>query len=573
MLIFSAIVSFGAVAALFIKFPFCFSSNDDVLLREILSGNYTATPDAHAIYIMYPLGLIFKGLYGIFAGVPWYGGFMSAVHALCVFLIVFRLQSQFKGIINRILACVVTLSIVVLLDAKYLIMHQYTALSGLVAATAILWIATFKFKEKYVKLQMTIIIILLTVSMWLRFQVFLLSLPFVMLATIVNYVDDSETYDSKYEKAFKSILPLGVLVLVIGVSMLSEFLAYKSPEWQEFKEYNETRTEVYDYDKLINFDTNAEYLENIGITKEAHGVLSEQDILFVGECGAEEFKMIAAKNDEIMSQWQQFYSVPRKVIVDTVKNFAAECGKLPGIVVTCMFFGTLFILYYNDHKWTALIVLASYAYMWAALGWLTYKGRVVDRVTYGLLMMEILFLTGILIASISKSTRERSTSPFWAIIMTLIYLGLTSITGLYTYRTVSDEYSETMSRITAWEELNAYFKQNPNCVYLLDTAVYANFPERLLTENVESFNVIRLGNWTANSPLQTKREQRILTDTIKNSYVGGENVFFVQQEGRSYEFLQAYLEKEGVELQKALTVAVSDGTKYNLIKAVRNDLS
>ena len=61
-------------------FGYSFSTNDDAMLRNIVNGNYTGTPDAHLIYIMYPLGWILKCLYQIAPVIPWYDLLMIGLY-------------------------------------------------------------------------------------------------------------------------------------------------------------------------------------------------------------------------------------------------------------------------------------------------------------------------------------------------------------------------------------------------------------------------------------------------------------------------------------------------------------
>ena len=61
-------------------FGYIHRSNDDVLLRSIASGGYTGKPDAHLIYIMYSLGMIFTGLYIAVPSVSWYDVVIVTLH-------------------------------------------------------------------------------------------------------------------------------------------------------------------------------------------------------------------------------------------------------------------------------------------------------------------------------------------------------------------------------------------------------------------------------------------------------------------------------------------------------------
>ena len=50
---------------------FFYSSNDDSMLTDILSGSYSGKPDAHDIYHIYPLAAVFAVLYKLFPEIPW----------------------------------------------------------------------------------------------------------------------------------------------------------------------------------------------------------------------------------------------------------------------------------------------------------------------------------------------------------------------------------------------------------------------------------------------------------------------------------------------------------------------
>ena len=80
MSLFLTIVSAVVITS---QFTYLCDTNDDVLLRSIVSGTFTGMPDAHLIYIMYPLGLILKALYQLSPNVPWYDGFMIGLHYIC----------------------------------------------------------------------------------------------------------------------------------------------------------------------------------------------------------------------------------------------------------------------------------------------------------------------------------------------------------------------------------------------------------------------------------------------------------------------------------------------------------
>ena len=55
-----ALILAGILAA---RFDFYYDLNDDVLIKDILSGVYSGTPDGHTMQLLYPLGALLALLY------------------------------------------------------------------------------------------------------------------------------------------------------------------------------------------------------------------------------------------------------------------------------------------------------------------------------------------------------------------------------------------------------------------------------------------------------------------------------------------------------------------------------
>ena len=63
-----------AVGAYF--FDFFYDLNDDMVIKDILSGAYTGTPDGHTNQMLYPLGLILGFFYQVLPKAPVFGIFL-----------------------------------------------------------------------------------------------------------------------------------------------------------------------------------------------------------------------------------------------------------------------------------------------------------------------------------------------------------------------------------------------------------------------------------------------------------------------------------------------------------------
>lgn len=65
------------VAVLFMGYigDYFFDLNDDVLMKDMLSGAYTGAPEAHNIQMLYPISAFISMFYRVVRGFDWYGFF------------------------------------------------------------------------------------------------------------------------------------------------------------------------------------------------------------------------------------------------------------------------------------------------------------------------------------------------------------------------------------------------------------------------------------------------------------------------------------------------------------------
>lgn len=537
VLIFCLLTVAAAGFVLARRFQFLLISNDDVMLRSIASGNYTGKPDAHLIYIMYPLGLLLEMFYKMFPSVNWYDCFMTGIHFICVFLITYRVGTGFKKISNRIVASLCVFSLVMIVDMRYLVHHQYTALAGICAAVAIFWAATFDYgkKEKATKV---VIIVMLLLSLWLRKQMFVLALPLLCLAILKVTFLKNDTMSERHDK-LRSMLP-GIIVLVtlIAASFIAEALAYSSPEWKAFKAFNQARTDVYDYDNLPDYYENQDFYASVGIDEAEYTVLREYDIAVADNTGTDELNMLAKKAKSLKKEWASYYSVPRKVINETVAAMNTVNASIFGLMVTVLSLALLLVFAISDEKFAGMLVLCIYLYKWLFVGYFTYVNRMPDRIVHGFLFMELCFLVSMLISALKFDSARKTYSFFWQLVTALLLLGLILSQGLYALRTLMDESAVKTVAADSWDEINAYFKSNPDNVYIVNTSIGAASPAKMFSKNSsEAFNAIKPGNWTLTSPLEKKHEERLIDCSVSEAFLKSDNVYYVLSEEKSPEWL------------------------------------
>ena len=76
--------------ALACRFDYYYDLNDDVLMKEILSGNYTGVPEGHNIQMLWLISAAISLLYRIVRIAPWYGVFLCTCQFGALLLILNR---------------------------------------------------------------------------------------------------------------------------------------------------------------------------------------------------------------------------------------------------------------------------------------------------------------------------------------------------------------------------------------------------------------------------------------------------------------------------------------------------
>jgi len=562
IIVLSVVLTILAAAALLWKFDFVYVSNDDELLKNIISGAFTGTPEAHMIHTMYPLGLILKGLYVVFPSVSWYDVFIVGLHFLCMFLIVVRLGMSFKQFSNRLIAVLISAVMFVLFEISYIVMHQYTVLSAIAAATALLWLMTADLREKRV-LDGVVIISMFILSLWIRKESFLLSMPLAILTLTVLVVDCDEIYNERFYRVKKLIGPVSVALLVALISFGLEYFAYAPSEWRAYREFNGARTVVYDYQGLPDYDSNVDFYNEIGMSEAEYTALREYDVILLDKMTPELFKQLSDRADAVAKEWAQYYSVPRRIIKETVAAVFNKNNTPLAITLTVTFFMLFVYLMINDEKYLGVITLLAYGYQWCFIGYFTHVGRLLDRITHSFFLLELLFLLGIFIRVIRKKGFMKATSLFWQIFIALIVVVLLGTSSIYVYRSTSDTLNAKKNEINRWIELNNYFENHPDNVYVADSAVYAAAGDYMFADSAAVSRNVLITSYALGSPHEALREERNnITNSVSDTLINSDNAFFVQVDYESLDWLEELFGGASV----AETVQMSDGTVYNIIK-------
>lgn len=289
-----------------------YALNDDVLIKDILSGVYTGKPEAHTMQLLYPLALGLTVCYRLFQ-LPCFGLFLL----LCQFgsLWVFGYRSlcaadrlwETDGGFGRTQAAaaktakegktqaaggtgrsrmawgwktVLVGAVTLFLGGvflKQLVFVQYTTAAGMLGCAGIFWFLTGERRPEegtaaFLKEQIPAVGMVVT-AFCLRSEMMLLLLPLAGVAGLCRWGLERPAMTRRNAAGYVSLF--GLLAVGCGLCLGMDALAYRSQAWQTFQRFFDARTEVYDYhmDVVTEYEANRAFYESAGISPETFRLL------------------------------------------------------------------------------------------------------------------------------------------------------------------------------------------------------------------------------------------------------------------------------------------------------------
>ena len=268
-----------------------FDLNDDVLIRDILSGVYTGEPEALTAQLLWPLSALLAGLYRVLPGVPVFGAFLWLCQAGSIFLILKRSLDAVSGSaapgkiraagtfsVSGSLKKLCLSLLETLLIAACLLYHlmfvQYTVTAGLLATAAIFTFLTVRERESERAVTFWLRCLPAALLFWLAFclrsEMGLLLLPLAGVGGIWKWAARAmrgPVFTGRNAASFLGLF--GLILAGVLACFGADRLACSDPEWQEFEALFDARTQVYDfYDaSLRSFEENREFYEGLGLSE------------------------------------------------------------------------------------------------------------------------------------------------------------------------------------------------------------------------------------------------------------------------------------------------------------------
>lgn len=596
----------AAVFAVFVTgWDFYYDLNDDVLIKDILSGVYSGSPSGYTMQLLYPLGFVLSVLYrGL--SVPVFGVFLI----LCQFGAVWAVGYQSAACCKTRAGKAIVLAAEGLLWTAAFGMHfvyvQYTVTAGMLAGAALFWILTAK-RRRWIAL------LLYWLAFCLRTEMALLILPLACIAGLCALVrearnekrDAAEQKDPLVKKnaaeqknapakrksgaAVRYVSLFGALLAGMGILYAADAAAYSGTEWKQFRQFFDDRTALYDYrlDFAEQYEENKDAYEKLGISKARQQLLANYN--FGADDGIDAGLMHqlaqAASGQEISAGQEASGGQGLSVAVwrllhenwfgkgDAPLNLIWIGMGLAVCVLSCKK-GRLWKL------WQPLLAGACGAFLWL---YLLLQGRMVERVTHPLYLAQILLFAGLwLTERREEAMRESAADKACAAAKGLLtpehasalFAGACVAVGLvFLPGTISEIGAEAGRRETvnaANEAVMDYCMAHPKTLFLEDVYSTVAYSEKIMTDRDKPFNYDLLGGWLVKSPLTARKLSAFGFSSMGEAVCAGEGVNLLAEAGADVGWLEEFFADTGVEASVLKVGSIEGGTDiYQVIPAER----
>lgn len=522
-------------------YDYYFDLNDDSAIKDILAGVYTGTPDGHNIQMLYGLSVLLALPYRLLRNVQWFGIFLCLCNFGCFYLIGVRSLRFCKRRATKAALLTIEGITIAALYLWEIVFVQYTVVSGLLAVTAVFLFYTSEraadWKE-FLK-QNVISIFLVLIAFAVRTEMLLLLFPMICLAGLFRWSGEDKPLQKKnfgkYGVVFAGIL-VGMLIL-LGI----DSIAYGSAEWKEFRDYFNGRTQVYDFTGIPSYEGNEVFYEGIGLAPEQKQLLDNYNFGLDEQIDSKMMEEIAAYASAEWAAEKSFTVRCREAFYEYRYRLQSEVSAdYPWnlfVLTAYLLLVTTAVTYRNkSYLWKLPLLVFGRSALWL---FLLYRGRIVDRITHPLLMMEFVLLLVMLLTELQGHTGETSDGIVRGTLKRALPYGCACIIGILALSVlpesivkVNTEYARRAEVNTAYAALQQYCKehcgQEEANYYFFDVFSSVAYSEKMFAASDNSLsNYDLMGGWICKSPLYEQKLAQFGLTTMEGALTDKEYVYLL----------------------------------------------
>ena len=569
------LVVLGVYVATACCFDFFYDLNDDMVMKDILAGAYSGTPDGHTNQMLYPLGWLLACVYKVLPRVPVFGMFLCMCFGSSFFLITYRIQKLFRNARAKITAVILMIPVFLSLMLWELVYVQYSVVCGCLAGTACFWFYTTPvgstLKEWWKENLPALVLVWLAFN--IRSEMLLLTCPFLAAVGIVHWMEAVKMEQENYtgienkniwnyvlskENLRKYLLFIVVMVLGLGMFAGVDRLAYGSAGWQEYRGFFDARTKVYDYTWYPGYEEQKEFYEANQIEEIQYRLIDNYNF-GLDETITENTLRIIASFQERPKMFGSFSYRVKQACGEMVRRTFSGTDMPYNLFVLAgygLVVGLAVLQKDKSYYWKLGLLLMMRFIPWF---YLLFVQRAVDRITHPLYMIEFMILLAILI-------KELYDRPLWNEekyyrMAAAGVLALVAVINLpFGYKEVKAEQirrEQLLVNQNLWDE---YAKANPANYYYLDVYSTVSFMEKMYGDvDNRQKNYDLLGGWICNSPLQEEARAGYTECKTISEALLADNFYVVAAANRDIAFVEDYYNAKGIKVKTEVQDTIGEG--------------
>lgn len=563
---------FALAAALLLGriFPYYFDLNDDALMAQILAGSYTGEPELRNIQSYFPLTAVLGVLYRANRSVDWYGLFLLSCQFGCLALVLGRVMACRKDVRAAVLAALAAAGLLL----YHMVFLQYSVTVGMIGAAAAFWLLTLQPGETKRAWRKELLppVLLIALGYLLRSEMMLFVGPFAALAFLIRAAQ------LKMEKGKKLRLMCTVLVLVLLSLFAGEAgnrIGYRSDEWRTFYRFFDARTQLYDFQRIPEYEENEKFYQSIGLGASEAELIRNYNFGLDADIDAEKLEAIAAYAKEKAAGEKSIGTRWREALWDyraSQTTRAEEPYRMISLVLyasAVLLSGAEILRYFcrrsgsfrekgkkekercRESAVRLSGVLVLYVLRSALLLYLYYHHRPVVRLTHSIFLAESVILLW-LIGEEVRDRRKEAAGTY--VLLTVLFLAAAA----WQVRSAACEQETRLSKNAPYEAFLSYCREHPENVYFTDVYSTVDFSDRLFEVGDEPSNYTLMGGWAARSPLEAEKLRNLGLFTQSDSAEGqgldeilleNVNVFVAAEADADPGWLLAYYSGKGMQAE------------------------
>lgn len=546
------------VSAIYIIFVYlcigiCFSTNDDRFMGELLSGAITGKIETHLVYVNYLLSVPLTLLYHLSTTISWFGILLVLFHWFSCFCI---LDSFYSFSESKTDICISTILTGFLFMTELYLISQisYTMTASFMAIAGYVCLLLNRNK----KTRFFYFIILELFAFLLRDKAMLMILPlgFAVFFGIV-LLDKGRNLKSKFIEYFKIA---GILIAIMLLGFIGNKIGYSNEDWKIYSEYNDARTELFDYSEFPPYEEVSYILEKYNVSEIEYNAYTQYAILdytlsldcineladFLNSKQSDMSLSALFNNYKTSTFFEQYWQTNTISILGwiCIVSFLLISGNFSGLIpLSFLFVGRTTIWLY-----------------------LLYGGRLPLRVTMPLFAGELILLITIAFYFYINKKNYAKWQYFAFTFISCILIA----TGLWSSKIQLVRFSQTNSihkiYMQSFHEVLDYCNQKPENTYITDTLSFMWYNGEAFDGSIYGKrNCITAGSWFSNAP-------SLLNGNLKYLNKTQNGLFFIMlsekddtDEEMNHPIVQYLAHKSGSTPYIADSFTASHGGTYSII--------